>query len=288
MRAHLGRAGEPLERGVRQAPVHQRVPSAPPGPPGLAPCGRQGHPYGGLTRRSPWSTGSVGAMPGAVPRPRIGVLVVAYNAASSLAGVLDRIPSDFRQRITTVMVFDDHSDDSTYLVGLGYQQVTSDLPLEVIRHPQNLGYGGNQKAGYRWAIEHGLDIVVLLHGDGQYAPELLPEMVAPLETGRVRRGLRLAHADRRARPATAACRSTSTSATRSSPGSRTRPLGTQLSEFHSGYRAYRVDALDAAPVDALLRRVRLRHGDHHRARRRRDDASWRSRSRPTTATRSAT
>ena len=122
-------------------------------------------------------------MPGAAPRPRIGVLVVAYNAASSLAGVLDRIPTDFRHRVTTVMVFDDHSDDSTYLVGLGYRQVTSDLPLEVIRHPQNLGYGGNQKAGYRRAVELGLDIVVLLHGDGQYAPELLPEIVAPLERG---------------------------------------------------------------------------------------------------------
>ena len=48
-----------------------------------------------------------------------------------------------------------------------------DLPLTVIRHEQNLGYGGNQKAGYRLAIEHDLDIVVLLHGDGQYAPELL-------------------------------------------------------------------------------------------------------------------
>ena len=81
------------------------------------------------------------------------------------------------------MVFDDHSDDSTYLVGLGYRQVASDLPLEVIRHPQNLGYGGNQKAGYRRAVELGLDIVVLLHGDGQYAPELLPEIVAPLERG---------------------------------------------------------------------------------------------------------
>ena len=57
--------------------------------------------------------------------PRIGVLVVAYNAASSLAGVLDRIPTDFRRQVTTVMVFDDHSQDSTYLVGLGYRQVAT-------------------------------------------------------------------------------------------------------------------------------------------------------------------
>ena len=56
-----------------------------------------------------------------------------------------------------------------------------DLPLTIIRQEANLGYGGNQKVGYEWAIERGLDIVVLLHGDGQYAPELLPDIVAPLE-----------------------------------------------------------------------------------------------------------
>ena len=55
-------------------------------------------------------------------------------------------------------------------MALGYQQTEPDLPITVIRHPKNLGYGGNQKAGYRLAIEHDLDIVVLLHGDGQYAP----------------------------------------------------------------------------------------------------------------------
>ncbi len=114
---------------------------------------------------------------------RIGILVVAYNAASTLATVLDRIPQGFRSHISEVLVCDDFSQDSTYLVGLGYKQLSSDLPLTVIRQPRNLGYGGNQKSGYQWAIEHDLDIVVLLHGDGQYAPEFLPEIVAPLERG---------------------------------------------------------------------------------------------------------
>ncbi len=115
-------------------------------------------------------------------RKRIGILVVAYNAATTLAKVLDRIPDEIRGDIEEVIVSDDHSQDSTYLVGLGYQQV-SDLPITLIRQPQNLGYGGNQKAGYEVAIEHGLDIVVMLHGDGQYAPESLPEILAPLLAG---------------------------------------------------------------------------------------------------------
>src|ERR1700679_1197811 len=117
------------------------------------------------------------------PSLRIGLLVVAYNAVATLAQVLDRIPPAFRSRVAHVFVCDDASQDATYLVGLGYKQITNDLPLTIIRHSRNLGYGGNQKAGYRLAIQHDLDIVVLLHGDGQYAPECLDELVAPLEQG---------------------------------------------------------------------------------------------------------
>jgi len=180
-------------------------------------------------------------------KKRIGVLVVAYNAASTLAKTLDRIPPDVRPEIEEVIVSDDHSQDSTYLVGLGYQQV-SDLPITLIRQPMNLGYGGNQKAGYRLAIEHGLDIVVMLHGDGQYAPEALPEILAPLLAG---------EAD-----AVFGSRTMIKGAARQGGmplykfvGNRilTRfenaALGTQLSEFHSGYRAYSVSALKQLPFD---------------------------------------
>ena len=114
---------------------------------------------------------------------KIGIVVVAYNAASTLAKVLDRIPPDFRSQIDGVYIGDNNSDDSTYLVGVGYQQAVGDLPITVVRHPRNLGYGGNQQAGYRWAIDQGYDIVVLLHADGQYAPEFLPEIIKPLERG---------------------------------------------------------------------------------------------------------
>jgi glycosyltransferase involved in cell wall biosynthesis len=178
---------------------------------------------------------------------RIGIIVVAYNAASTLASVLDRIPRSFVPRVERIIVNDDYSDDATYLVGLGYRQL-SDLPLEVIRHPRNLGYGGNQKAGYRWAMEHGLDVVVLLHGDGQYAPELLPEIVAPLERD---------EAD-----AVFGSRLLVPGAARKGGmplyklvGNRilTRyenwMVGTELSEWHSGYRAYSVAALRDIPFE---------------------------------------
>ena len=179
---------------------------------------------------------------------KIGILVVAYNAASTLERVLDRIPADFRPRIAKVLVGDDASQDSTHLVALGYQQINTDLPIEVVRHPENLGYGGNQKAGYQWAMDHGLDIVVLLHGDGQYAPEILADMVAPIEQG---------EAD-----AVFGSRMLEPGAARRGGMPRYKYVGNKiltrlenaiagahLSEWHSGYRAYSVAALRDLPLE---------------------------------------
>ena len=114
---------------------------------------------------------------------KIGVLIVAFNAQETLTKVLDRIPSDFVKQIDAILVCDDASTDDTHKVGLSYQS-KSQLPLTIVRHEINLGYGGNQKTGYQWALEKNLDLVVLLHGDGQYAPEYLPQMVEPIMTGR--------------------------------------------------------------------------------------------------------
>ena len=114
---------------------------------------------------------------------KLGILIVAYNAQDTLAKVLDRIPSDFATQIDSILVCDDASTDDTHNVGLRYQS-NSKLPLTIVRHQINLGYGGNQKTGYQWALEKNLDLVVLLHGDGQYAPEYLPQIVEPIVSGR--------------------------------------------------------------------------------------------------------
>ena len=118
-------------------------------------------------------------MPPAVPlliddRPpmRVGVLVVAYNAATTLAQTLDRLPPSFAETSTT----SSSATTPAQTRPTTWRCATSsapDLPLTVVQHPENLGYGGNQKSGYHWAIDHGLDVVVLLHGDGQYAPEVI-------------------------------------------------------------------------------------------------------------------
>ena len=181
-------------------------------------------------------------------RPRIGILVVAYNAASTLGAVLDRIPEDFKPRIDEIFVCDDFSQDATYLVGLGYKQI-SDLPIRVIRNPRNLGYGGNQKSGYRMAIEHDLDIIVMLHGDGQYAPECLESLVEPLVDGR-------ADAVFGSRMLIAGAARKGGMPLYKYAGNKILTkfqnwmAGSSLSEFHSGYRAYSVRALESIDFES--------------------------------------
>ena len=181
-------------------------------------------------------------------RLRIGVLVVAYNAESTLADTLDRIPADFRDRIDELLICDDASGDHTLEAGLAWREGNRAIPTTLVRHVKNLGYGGNQKAGYRMAIERGLDVVVLLHADGQYAPECLPDMIAPLERGEAdavfgSRMLVRGSARAGGMPLYKYVGNRVLSAVEN------RALHSSLTEFHSGYRAYRVSALAEVPLE---------------------------------------
>ncbi len=169
------------------------------------------------------------------------MLVVAYNAAATLAQTLSRLPQSFIETVDHILVCDDASSDDTYEVGLRFKS-GSRLPLTVVRHEKNLGYGGNQKAGYAWAIAHGLDIVVLLHGDGQYAPEHIESLVAPLASGDADAvfGSRMMTRGAAREGGMPLYKFVGNKVlTRFQNG----VAGLELTEWHSGYRAYRVDAL---------------------------------------------
>ena len=110
---------------------------------------------------------------------RVAIFIVAYNAERHIENVLRRIPEWIAKLLFEIYVVDDHSTDNTInkLNEIGWP---SDFaPLRLFKTPYNQGYGGNQRIGYLYAIENGFDIVVLLHGDGQYAPEVLPHILAP-------------------------------------------------------------------------------------------------------------
>ena len=110
---------------------------------------------------------------------KIGILVVAYNAESTIESTLSRIPEAFVSEIHSILISDDKSKDLTSARATNFAE-SSRLPIQVVSQPINLGYGGNQKFGYSWAIQNHWDLVVLLHADGQYAPEFIPQIVKPL------------------------------------------------------------------------------------------------------------
>jgi glycosyltransferase involved in cell wall biosynthesis len=97
------------------------------------------------------------------------VVMPAYNAAETLRDTVRRIPDG----VDRVILVDDGSQDETVAIA-------ESLGLKVIRHPHNVGYGGNQNTCYSEALREGADVVVMLYPDGQYDPELITDLVRPI------------------------------------------------------------------------------------------------------------
>jgi glycosyltransferase involved in cell wall biosynthesis len=173
------------------------------------------------------------------------IFVVAYEAESTLQQVLERVPDSVFAHDTEVLVIDDSSKDRTFDVGLQSSH-RSRHRMTVLTNRDNQGYGGNQKLGYQYAIRHGFDAVVLLHGDGQYAPECIPTLLAPIFDGSADAVL----GSRMLVPGVARQGGMPLYkfvGNRILTFAQNRLLGSRLSEFHSGFRAYRVSALDRIP-----------------------------------------
>lgn len=183
---------------------------------------------------------------------RVLIFIVAYNAESTIEKVLGRIPVSLHQTGVEVLIIDDSSRDETFLHGLRYQQTHSAFKITVLRTPQNQGYGGNQKLGYRYAIDHGFDIVALVHGDGQYAPEKLPTLLAPLLAGDADAVFGSRMIDKRAARA-GGMPLYKWLGNQILTGFQNWMLGTRLSEFHSGYRLYSTRALAQIPFEKNTR-----------------------------------
>jgi glycosyltransferase involved in cell wall biosynthesis len=182
---------------------------------------------------------------------RVGILIVAYNAVTTLSRVLRRIPADVWENVEEVVVFDDASADDTYELAVGYKTLSATEKLTVIRNPANVGYGGNQKLGYRYFIDKGFDAVVLLHGDGQYAPECLAQMYAPVVRGEADAVFGSRMTGEYGGPLKGGMPLYKYVGNRILTFCENRALGMDLSEFHSGYRAYSLAALRQIRLDAM-------------------------------------
>lgn len=179
---------------------------------------------------------------------RVLIFVVAYNAATTIEKVLSRIPASLHSSEVEVLIIDDSSSDDTFRNGLRYERGHPALKITILRTPQNQGYGGNQKLGYRYAIDHGFDIVALVHGDGQYAPEKLPELLQPLVRGKAEAVFGSRMLDKRAARA-GGMPLYKWLGNQVLTKFQNAILQTELSEFHSGYRLYSTAALAQIPFE---------------------------------------
>jgi 2-polyprenyl-3-methyl-5-hydroxy-6-metoxy-1,4-benzoquinol methylase/GT2 family glycosyltransferase len=178
--------------------------------------------------------------------PRIGIFVVTFNASTTIGPLLARIPSRSWDKIAEVFIFDDNSQDNTVQVAADYKGSHHLDKVRVYSNQVNLGYGGNQKRGYLYAIKHNFDIVVLLHGDGQYAPEVMDDLLEPLvkrEAEAVFGSRMMVHGDALKGGMPLYKYAGNKILTRF----QNLLLGKQLSEYHSGYRAYSISALRSIP-----------------------------------------
>lgn len=167
---------------------------------------------------------------------RVVIVMPAYNAAKTLEDTFRAIPQGYFDEIVVV---DDHSGDET-------AELARRLNLKAIRHPHNVGYGGNQKTCYMEALRDGADIVVMLHPDGQYDPAIIPEMIQPIREGRADMvlGSRMAipgGAERGGMPGWKRV------ANRFLTSCENLAMGRQFTECHTGYRAYSRRFLETVP-----------------------------------------
>lgn len=180
------------------------------------------------------------------PALKIAIFIPAYNAAYTLPLVLDRIPAEIKEKVKKIFIIDNASPDNTHLIGIGYREAKGLDKLEVFRNEINRGYGGSQKLAYRYAIDNGFDIVVMLHGDAQYAPEKIPYLLEPLEHGDADMvfGSRIAGL-----PLKGGMPLHKFLGNKFLTGIQNRVLRMKLTEFHSGFRVFRCAALAQVPFE---------------------------------------
>ena len=168
---------------------------------------------------------------------KIVVVMPAYNAEKTVRRTWEELPHDL---VDEVVLVDDASADATV-------RVARELGIRVVVHPKNAGYGANQKTCYREALGLGAEVVVMIHPDYQYSPRLVTAMASMIVSGHydVVLGSRIlgGQAIRGGMPVYKYV------ANRFLTFIGNLALGVKLSEYHTGFRAYRREVLEAVPLD---------------------------------------
>ena len=178
------------------------------------------------------------AEPAAKRSHKVIAVLPAYNASATLAATLADFPAGC---VDEILLVDDCSKDDTV-------KMARDMGLTVIVHEKNTGYGGNQKTCYRYCLDRGADIVVMIHPDYQYDARVIPHAVGIVELGicDLVLGNRV-----RGRKETLRCGMPwwKYLSNRGLTAFENLMLGQNLGEFHSGFRVYRRKVLETIPFE---------------------------------------
>ena len=177
------------------------------------------------------------------------VFIVCYNDENFISQVIHRIPDEIWHNDsfeTDCLIIDDHSSDQTFQKTLRCISQWCDRKITLLHNPENQGYGGNQKIGYFFAIENQFDVVLLLHGDGQYPPEMIGELVTPIIRGEADAvfGSRMMDKKQALKGGMPIYKWIANQCLTSLQNL---ILGAHLTEFHTGFRAYSVPVLAQLP-----------------------------------------
>lgn len=176
--------------------------------------------------------------PAAKRKHKVIAVLPAFNAERTLAATLADFPPGC---VDEILLVDDGSTDNTVAVA-------REMGLTVIVHPENRGYGGNQKTCYQYALDHGADVVVMIHPDYQYDARVIPHAVGLIELGicDVVLGSRI-----RSRQEALKCGMPwwKYFSNRFLTFVENVALGQNLGDFHSGFRVYRRSVLETIPFD---------------------------------------
>lgn len=174
------------------------------------------------------------------------MIIPAYKAAGTLASVLQRVPNEFWHEGFAVIV-DDGSPDDTGIVA---DDLANKYPaVDVIHHASNRGYGGALKTGLQHALAKGAEASVIMHADGQYPVEKVPELVEPIRRREawIVQGSRMSGGGAR-EGGMPLVRYLSN---RGLTFLENVAFGTRLAEFHSGCMVYSRKLLEEAPFEKL-------------------------------------
>jgi len=172
-----------------------------------------------------------------VKNKKVIIVMPAYNAAKTLEQTCKEIPHGSYDEIILV---DDASSDTTV-------ELAKELHLKVVKHPQNKGYGGNQKTCYTEALKDGADVVIMLHPDNQYDPGMVPNIALPIIKGQadVVLASRFIRDPLQGGPIKGGMPLWKFVANRALTIFENMILRTYFSEFHTGYRAFSRKALES-------------------------------------------